>query len=507
MSGANASPPGRSDQEMSGANASPPGRSDQEMSGANASPPGRSHQKMQFEVRETLRDLDVDAVVVGIPEGSASVDPKFAEIAGPFFESGDLPLKALDIFTTGRPRTIFIGIPRTGDAQAWQRAAATVVRKVKNIRSVAFANGDSQAITEGVLIGGFSVELYKTTAEKPKVERVILIGGDRNLVNRGKVIAESINWARRLIVEPSNRKPPRVIAEWAQAMAAESGLSSVILTEKEIRELNMGALLGVSQGSDEPPRVVVLTHQGRPESDRILAYVGKGITFDTGGISIKPADGMEKMKYDMAGGATAMAALRTLALLKVPVNAMAIVPLAENMPGGRAQRPGDVVETMAGKTIEIINTDAEGRLVLADGLAYARRLGATHIVDLATLTGACRVALGSIRVAVMGNDQKFIDSFLEASKNACEKMWQFPMDDEYREMIKSSVADMANSGGRYAGLMTAAKLLQEFVGDTPWVHLDIAGTAWNDEEKPYLPKGPSGIAVRSLIEFAVKFAQ
>jgi leucyl aminopeptidase len=239
----------------------------------------------------------------------------------------------------------------------------------------------------------------------------------------------------------------------------------------------------------------------------MLAYVGKGVTFDTGGISLKPADGMERMKYDMADGATAIAALRTLALFQAKVNCTVVVPLAENMPGGRAQRPGDVVESMSGKTIEIINTDAEGRLILADALAYARSIGATHIVDLATLTGAARIALGPFRVGVLGNDQPFIDSFLAAAKRAGEKMWQMPMDDEYRDLLKSSVADIANTGGRFAGMITAAKFLQEFAGDTPWVHLDIASTAWNEEDKPYLPKGPSGIGLRSLVEFGLGFGE
>jgi leucyl aminopeptidase len=288
-------------------------------------------------------------------------------------------------------------------------------------------------------------------------------------------------------------------------MGLAAGLDVDVLDENRIRELKMGALLGVSQGSEEPPRLVVLKHMGKPGSSRLLTYVGKGITFDTGGISLKPAEGMEKMKYDMAGGATAMAALRTLALMRAPVNCMVVVPLAENMPGGRAQRPGDVVRSMSGKTIEIINTDAEGRLVLADALAYARQLGATHLVDLATLTGAVRIALGPVRVGVLGTDQSFIDSFLTASKRAGERMWQLPMDDDYRDMIKSTVADVANSGGRFAGAITAAKFLQEFVGNLPWVHLDIAGTAWNDEDKPYLPKGPSGVAVRTLVEFAMMF--
>jgi leucyl aminopeptidase len=355
------------------------------------------------------------------------------------------------------------------------------------------------------LVGSFSVEAYKTTNNKVSIERVILAGADSKSIDQGRIVADSINWARQLINEPSNRKPPRVIAERAQEMASGVGLTIDVLDEARIRELKMGALLGVSQGSEEPPRVVVLKYSGNPTSSKTLAYVGKGVTFDTGGISLKPADGMEKMKYDMAGGVTAMGAIRTLALFRANVNCIGVVPLTENMPGGRAQRPGDVVHSMSGKTIEIINTDAEGRLILADALAYARTLGATHLIDIATLTGAARIALGPFRVGVMGNDQPFIDEFLAASKRAGEKMWQMPMDDEYRDLIKSTVADVANSGGRFAGMITAGKFLQEFVGDTPWVHVDIASAAWNDEEKPYLPKGPSGVGVRSLVEFGLTF--
>jgi leucyl aminopeptidase len=364
-------------------------------------------------------------------------------------------------------------------------------------------------MAEGALVGSFSVETYKTNSNQPAVERVVFIGGEpealRQSLQQGTIVGESINWARALINEPSNRKPPREIAERAREMAVSVGLAIDVLEEREIRDLRMGALLGVSQGSDEPPRVVVLKYLGDSSSSKILTYVGKGITFDSGGISLKSADGMEKMKYDMAGGATVMAALRTLALFRARVNCIAVVPLAENMPSGRAQRPGDVVQSMSGKTIEIINTDAEGRLVLADGLAYARRLGATHIVDIATLTGAARIALGPHRVGVMGNHQPFTDSFLAAAMRSGEKMWQMPLDEEYRDMIKSSVADVANSGGRFAGMITAAKFLQEFVADTPWVHVDIAGIAWNDEEKPYLPKGPSGVGMRTLVEFALGF--
>jgi leucyl aminopeptidase len=468
---------------------------------------------MEFEVRESLDRLDADTIVVGIPEdvdATAPCDPRFASIALPLFASGDLPLKPLETLTVpGTPRLMFIGVSRAGDSDAWRKVGATVLRRMKKAKTLAFSNGDVRAIVEGALVGSFSVEAYKTTTRPPSVDRIVFAGADKKALDEGRVIGESINWARQLINEPSNRKPPRVLAETASEMAVKlnAGLTVDILDEHRIRDLKMGALLGVSQGSDEPPRVVVLKYKGDAQSNRMLAYVGKGVTFDTGGISLKPADGMERMKYDMAGGATAMAALRTLALFQAKVNLTVIVPLVENMPGGRAQRPGDVVESMSGKTIEIINTDAEGRLILADALAYARGIGATHIVDLATLTGAARIALGPIRVGVLGNDQRFIDSFLAAAKRAGEKMWQMPMDDEYRDLIKSSVADIANTGGRFAGMITAAKFLQEFAGDTPWVHLDIASTAWNDEDKPYLPKGPSGIGLRSLVEFGLAFGE
>ena len=461
---------------------------------------------MEFRIVESFDAVEADAVAVLIPEDATTCDPKFAAVAGPLFASGDLPLKPLEtLLIPGSPKILFVGVSRNADADSWRKAGATAVRRAKKVRRLAFAGGNAQAVVEGALIGGFSVEAYKTTNNRSAVETVFLAGADSNALRDGTIIGESINWARALINEPSNRKPPRVIAERAREMAAAAGLSFEVLDERAIRELNMGALIGVGQGSDEPPRLVVLKYPGKPASSKLLAFVGKGVTFDTGGISLKPADGMEKMKYDMAGGVTAMAALRSLALLRAPVNCMAVVPLAENMPSGRAQRPGDVVHSMSGKTIEIINTDAEGRLILADALAYARRSGATHLIDLATLTGAARIALGPIRAGVMGNDQPFIDSFLSAAKRAGEKMWQMPMDDEYRDLLKSTVADIANTGGRFAGMITAAKFLQEFVGETPWVHLDIASTAWNEEDKPYLPKGPSGIAMRTLVEFAMEY--
>jgi leucyl aminopeptidase len=465
---------------------------------------------MEFEICESLNQVDAEAIVVAIREGTDAEnagDARFAATAAPLFSSGDLPLKPLEtLMIPGAPKIVFAGLAKAADADAWRKLAAAVVRRVK-ARTIAFASGDARSIVEGALVGGFSVETYKTSNSRPTVDRVFVVGSDAKAVEQGRIAGDSINWARQLINEAPNRKPPRVIAERAVSMAAGAGLSADVLDEHQIRELKMGALLGVSQGSDEPPRLIVLKYSGNPDSTIKLAFVGKGVTFDTGGISLKPADGMEKMKYDMAGGVTAMGAVRSLALLRAKVNCMAVVPLVENMPGGRAQRPGDVVESMSGKTIEVINTDAEGRLILADALAYARSIGATHLVDLATLTGAARIALGPVRAGVMGNDQTFIDSFLAASRRAGEKMWQMPMDDEYRDLIRSTVADVANTGGRFAGMITAAKFLQEFVADTPWVHLDIASTAWNDEEKPFLPKGPSGIGLRTLVEFGLTFGE
>jgi leucyl aminopeptidase len=464
---------------------------------------------MDIQGCESLDGIETDAIVVPIMEGAESADGcdvRFAATAESLFASGDLPLKPLEtLMIPGAPKILFVGVARVADAEAWRRAASTVVRRVKKVSRLTFAAGDVRAMSEGALIGSFCVESYKTSNSRQGLDRVFFLRGDPKAISQGVIAGESVNWARQLINEPSNRKPPRIVAERAREMAAGIGLPIDILEEREIRDLKMGALLGVSQGSEEPPRLVVLKYRGNPSSSKTLAYVGKGVTFDTGGISLKVADGMEKMKYDMAGGATVMAAVRTLALSRARVNCLAVVPLVENMPSGRAQRPGDVVESMSGKTIEIINTDAEGRLILADALAYAQKIGATHLVDLATLTGAARIALGPVRVGVMGNDQPFIDSFLSATRRAGEKMWQMPMDDEYRDLIKSTVADVANSGGRFAGMIAAAKFLQEFVGDTPWIHVDIAGAAWNDDDKPYLPKGPSGIAMRSLTEFAFAF--
>jgi leucyl aminopeptidase len=328
---------------------------------------------------------------------------------------------------------------------------------------------------------------------------------NRSALERAAVAAEAQNFARELINEPANRMTPTELVTRTRKVAEETGLEFEVLDQDRMRTLGMGALLGVAQGSDEPPALIVLRYRpaGGAASPH-LGLVGKAVTFDTGGISIKPADGMEKMKYDMAGGASMIAVVRALSRLKPGVAVTAYVPAVENMPGSRAQRPGDIVKTMAGKTVEVINTDAEGRLILADAIAYARQQGCTHLVDAATLTGAIVVALGYTNVGVFGNDQGWLDQVLSSARECGEKMWPMPLDDDYKEQLKSIIADLPNVGTRWGGAVTAAMFLKEFADPTPWVHLDIAGTAWLEEAKPYLPKGPTGVAVRTLIDLAMK---
>jgi len=374
----------------------------------------------------------------------------------------------------------------------------------------------AQSITEAFLVSDFETDKYKTEKKNDKHIDTISVAGHSDSekataekgMTRGRVIGEAQNFTRDLVNEPSNKLTPRILAEKAEAMAKQAGLTVEILDEKRIAELKMGALLSVAQGSVEPPRMIIITYtpsNAKPGAP-VIGLVGKAVTFDTGGISIKPADGMEKMKYDMAGGATMIGIMRALAALKPNVKVICVVPSTENMPGGKAQKPGDIQTAMSGKTIEVLNTDAEGRLILADGVHYAKQLGATHLVDAATLTGAIVVALANVNVGVFGSDQVWTDKLLASAKATGEKMWQLPMDDEYREFIKGSFADIQNIGsGKGGGSITGAWFIREFAGDTPWIHLDIAGTAWNDDAKPWLAKGPTGVSLRTLVHLVMSF--
>jgi leucyl aminopeptidase len=296
---------------------------------------------------------------------------------------------------------------------------------------------------------------------------------------------------------------PTDMANTAKTLAEQYGLKINVFDSQHMHELGMGALLGVSQGSDQPPKFIVLRYQGN-ESEKIdIGLVGKGITFDSGGISIKPSEGMEDMKGDMAGGAAVIAVITAVARLKLNINIIAVVPATENMPGGHSFKPGDVLTAMNGKTIEVISTDAEGRLILADALSYIKTFPVSRIIDVATLTGACHIALGDICTGVFGNNQELVDKIIAAGNNSGEKMWQLPMFEEYKEYNKSEVADIKNHGGRYGGAILAAQFLAEFAGDTPWVHLDIAGTSDTTKERGYLLKGATGVPVRTLIDLII----
>jgi leucyl aminopeptidase len=368
----------------------------------------------------------------------------------------------------------------------------------------------AQACAEGVVLANFEGGNYKTDdSARPFVEAVELCpfwddAGVVAAIARGRMLGEASNIAREFANEPGNSLTPRVFADRAAAVAERAGLGVEVLDEQRIASLKMGMLLGVGQGSQEPPRVVVLRHEpANAIAGVTLGLVGKGITFDTGGISIKPADNMDKMKDDMSGGAAVVAAMSAIAQLKVPVRCIGIIPMAENMPGGRAVKPGDILTSAEGKTVEIINTDAEGRLILGDGLWYARQLGATHLVDVATLTGACVVALGKTTSGLFGTPDRWVDEVRQASERAGDRSWPMPVFDDYKEQLRSEIADFTNTGGRAAGATTAALFLKEFTGDLPWVHIDIAGTAWSEESKPYQPKGPTGVAVRTLVQLAL----
>jgi len=425
-------------------------------------------------------------------------------------------------------RLLIVGLGKKSKlaSPAVRNAAGTAVRfsKPRGIRELAlalpeieeYAARSARALAEGAILGDFDSDTYRSDRKDLSVQRFVLAAPHaapdavtksavKAAFAEGVIVGESQNFTRSLVNEPGNKLTPTILGQRAAEMAAEVGLDWQVHSTEKLVELKMGAFLGVAQGSAEPPALIVLryTPQGQPASPNgpVLGLVGKGITFDSGGISLKPGENMEKMKYDMAGGAAMLGAMRAIALLKPTVPVLAVVCATENMPDGKAYKPGDVVTAMSGKTIDIINTDAEGRLVLADGLTYARQLGATHLIDAATLTGAIAVALGTWNAGAFSNDDDTFAKFQSALAVSGEKFWRMPLADEYADQIKSDIADIKNTGGRYGGASTAAEFLHTFSEDTPWIHLDIAGMAWIDDARPYIAKGPSGVAVRSILEW------
>jgi len=489
--------------------------------------------------------VDVDLLVVpwfeaDAPAGLPSVDQATGGELARALAASEFRGTAFDLFITPvsdrswKPRRIaFIGVGQIGafDAGVARRVATAAALAARQRRvahlgfllrpGLAAASGDVdvagylQAVTEGLTLAEFTGATYKTgeapQGPAPRFTIVVPEVADtspdsprrlENALSRGRILAECSNLARELANEPGNTLTPREFAARAGALASEAGVAVEILDEKQIENLGMGLLLGVARGSSEPPRLMVFRHDPPGASGPVLGLVGKGITFDTGGISIKPADGMERMKDDMAGGAAVACAMRAIAQLRAPIRVIGIVPTTENMPGGRAIKPGDILRSAEGKTVEVINTDAEGRLILGDGLWYARQLGATHLVDVATLTGAIVVALGKTTSGLFGTPDWWVDQVRRVAERAGDRVWPMPLFDDYREQLKSEIADMTNTGGRPAGSITAAVFLKEFTGGLPWAHLDIAGTAWAEDARPYLPKGPSGAAVRTLAELA-----
>ena len=479
--------------------------------------------KLEFQPVETF---ECDALVV---VGFESITPSVSAGAE-LYESKEFDGKPLELALLHRPaglqarRLLLVGAgkPDKFNAASLRKAAGAALRHLKSkscshvamLLDPAFSGPEHvAAAVEGAILGDFESDALKSDKKDVKtVDRftVLVPGGDAGLEaarRRGEILAQSQNFAREMVNEPANRMTPTMLASRAQAMAADFGLECEILDRDRMKQLGMGSLLGVAMGSAEPPVMIVLRYRPPGEAAPVahLGLVGKGVTFDSGGLSIKPADGMEKMKYDMAGGAAMIGAMRAIAQLKPAIPVTAVIPAVENMTGSRAQRPGDIVTSLSGKTIEVLNTDAEGRLILADALTYAKRLGCTHLVDAATLTGAIVVALGHIYVGLFSSDDALREKLMAAAEAEGEKMWQMPLDDDYKDYLKSAFADLPNIGGRWGGAITAATFLKEFADGTPWVHLDIAGTAWLDDAKPFLAKGPSGVAVRTLVRLVDKW--
>jgi len=352
---------------------------------------------------------------------------------------------------------------------------------------------------EGVLLSLYKFKKYRKEDTEGGIERLTVLGRAGELegpIRWIEAVSWGVNFARDMVNTPSNDMTPTALSEIARGLAGDK-VSVEILERGDAEREGMGAYLSVARGSMEPPKFIVLRYNGGNGAP--IALIGKSITFDSGGISIKPSEGMERMKYDMAGGAVVLAVIKVASEYGLPINLIGILPAAENLPGGTASKPGDVVKTINGRTVEIINTDAEGRLALADAIGYAKKFRPRVIIDIATLTGACSVALGSEAIAMMGNDRGLMDKLRSIGDETYERVWQMPLYDEYREYLKSDIADIKNTGGKTGSLVTAAYFLKEFAGGTPWVHLDIAGTAWAEKEKPYIPRGATGMGVRLLL--------
>jgi len=438
-------------------------------------------------------------------------------------------------------RLLVVGLGKAKDfsLDRLRKGAGTAVRaaKARAVRELAIAFPETnaladeplaelsakltaRALVEGAELAELDWDTYRSDRKDTSVRELSLLAKASSAATEqatqegfaeGLIVAAAQNFTRTLVNEPGNVLTPIELGSRAKAMCDEAGLGCEVYSTEKIRELKMESFWAVAKGSEQPPALIVMTYEpagGVAEGAPVLGLVGKGITFDSGGISIKPSDGMEKMKYDMAGAAAMIGAMHAIARIKPAVKVVAVVCAAENMPDGRATKPGDVVTAMSGTTIEIVNTDAEGRLVLADGLHYAKTLGATHLIDAATLTGACVVALGTLNAGLFSNDEAACAKFVQGLATSDESFWRLPCTDEYHDRITSEIADIMNTGkNRWGGAINAAIFLKVFADETPWVHLDIAGCAWNEEKKPWIAYGPSGVAVRSILEWVRTYSE
>jgi len=425
----------------------------------------------------------------------------------------------------GEPRVVVVGMGKGGelDTERARNVASAGMKSLwrSNAKRVALvvpqgALGEDRAVqaaVEGAVYAMWRPEVYRTRADEhrlPPIDTVVLVTGHAaaKAIARGQAVGDAVNLQRRLANEPANRMTPTLLADEARAVAKESGVQIEVLDEARCRALGMGSYLSVAQGSHQPPRFIVMRYRGRGGKGYDLGLVGKGITFDSGGISIKPADNMHHMKADMTGAASVIAAIGAIGKLRAKVNVIAVAPCTENLPGGGATKPGDVFTSMSGKTVEVINTDAEGRLVLIDGLTYAQREGATRVVDVATLTGAISVAIGPYFIGLFGRPQAFVDTVRSTATEAGDRVWPMPLTSEYFDDIKGEVADIRNSAGREGGAIKAAAFLASVVEEgTEWAHLDIAGVDWSDRDRAFAPRGPQGPSVRTLVALAEGFAK
>ncbi|KXG44156.1 leucyl aminopeptidase [Tepidibacillus infernus] len=496
--------------------------------------------KIEF-LNQPVTSIQTDLLVLGHysentkPQGKlADVDQALDGAISDLIQQGEITGKAKEttlIHTFGKisaKRILVIGLGEKDafDQDMVREIAAVAVKtaikvKAKKVASCPFGikhpniheHHVTHSFAEGAHLAHYRFDGYSSKKEEQhQVELIQLIAEEvsdelKYGIECGTAYALGTNLARDLVNTPGNKMTPTHMAEKAIEIARRYGMEYEILERDEMERLGMGGLLAVAQGSEQPPKMIVLKYRGREQWDDVLGFVGKGLTFDTGGISLKPGANMDEMKMDMGGGAAVLGAMEAIGRLRPKVNVVAVIPSTENMPSGKAYKPGDVIKTMSGKTIEVLNTDAEGRLILSDGITYAKHLGASRIIDLATLTGAVLIALGDVTTAAMTNNEEFLADFMKSAKKAGEKVWQLPTFDEYKEQIKSQIADLKNTGGRLAGSITAALFVGAFAEETPWIHLDIAGTAWSNKETATTQKGGTGVMVRSLVQIAKHYGK